>query len=455
MSGKLTLQELAEATANGTIDTVVVAEIDMQGRLMGKRFQAEFFLESAHEETHSCNYLLATDLEMETVPGYKATGWAAGYGDYVMKPDLATLRRLPWLPGTALVLADVLDHHTHAPVPHSPRAILKRQVARLAEMGFVAMMASELEFFLFDNAFAELAAAGYRGLKPASPYNEDYHIFQTTKEEEVMRAIRTGLQGAGIAVENSKGEASPGQEEINVRYRDALGAADDHVMVKNAVKEIAFLKGRAVTFMAKYDSRAAGSSSHLHQSLQTTDGKAAFLDAGAPHGMSRLMRSYVAGLLAHAAEGTFFLAPYVNSYKRFMAGTFAPTRAVWSTDNRTAGYRLVGEGSRGIRIECRVGGADLNPYLAYAAQLAAGIAGIEAELELEPEFRGDAYVEAGLRTIPTTLRDAADALDGSAMLRAAFGDEVVEHYVHAARWEQRECDRAVTDWDRARGFERA
>lgn len=454
MTGMLSLQALADAVGEGTIDTVVVAQVDMQGRLMGKRFQAEFFLESAHEETHACNYLLATDLEMETVPGYRATSWAAGYGDHVMKPDLATLRRTPWLPGTALVLADVLDHH-HEPVAHAPRAILKRQIARLRDMGLAPMMASELEFFLFEQSFRDLHAAGYRGLAPIGPYNEDYHIFQTTKEEEVMRAIRTGLQGAGVRVENSKGEASAGQEEINVGYRDALGAADDHVIVKTAVKEIAWAKGRAATFMAKWSNTAAGSSAHIHQSLRDADGRAAFLDAGEPHGMSRLMRHYLAGLLAHAAEGTLFLAPNVNSYKRFVAGTFAPTSAVWSMDNRTAGYRVVGEGSRAIRIECRVGGADLNPYLAFAAQIAAGIAGIEAGLEPEPEFHGDAYAGAGLRSIPLTLRDATAALDGSAMLRAAFGDAVIDHYVHAARWEQRECDRTVTDWELARGFERS
>ncbi len=256
-------------------------------------------------------------------------------------------------------------------------------------------------------------------------------------------------------MENSKGEASAGQEEINVRYSDALDAADAHVIVKNGVKEIAWSKGRSVTFMAKYDQHAAGSSSHVHQSLRTADGTPAFFDPDAPHGMSGVMRSWLAGLLAHADAFTYFLAPYVNSYKRFLAGTFAPTKAIWSADNRTAGYRLVGEGTPAVRVECRVGGADLNPHLAYAAQIAAGIDGIERGLPLEPEFRGDAYRTEALRDIPRTLRDAADALDGSAMLRAAFGDAVVDHYVHAARWEQAECDRRVTDWDLARGFERA
>ena len=454
MQGKLTLPELEEAVAEGTIDTVIVALVDMQARLMGKRFQAEFFLQSAHRETHGCNYLLATDLEMETVPGYAATSWAAGYGDYVMRPDLATLRRIPWLEGTALVLADVLDHHTHAEVPHSPRAMLRRQVARLREAGLQAMMASELEFFLFANSYGDLHAAGYRGMAPVSPYNEDYHIFQTTKEEEVMRAIRTGLNAAGVAVECSKGEASAGQEEINVSYSDALSAADAHVLVKNACKEVAWSKGRSVTFMAKYSSQAAGSSSHVHQSLWTLDGRPAFHDPAEPHGMSKLMRQYLAGVLAHAGAITWFLAPYVNSYKRFMAGTFAPTKAVWSTDNRTAGYRIVGEDTKSVRVECRVGGSDLNPYLAYSALIAAGLDGIAQGMELEPEFRGDAY-GGQAREIPKTLRDAIAALEGSAMLRAALGEEVVAHYLHAARWEQAECDRRVTDWEVARGFERA
>jgi glutamine synthetase len=421
---------------------------------MGKRFQAGYFLSNAHKGTHSCNYLLATDVEMETVPGYKATSWAAGYCDYTVKPDLATLRRVPWLPGTALVLADVLDHHGHAEVPHSPRAMLRRQIARLGELGLAPMMASELEFYLFAESYEELTASAYRAPTPIGPYNADYHIFQTSKEEEVMRAVRNGLTAAGIAVECTKGEAWAGQEEINVVYSDALAAADAHSIVKNAVKEIAWSKGRAVTFMAKYDTAAAGSSSHVHQSLRTTDGRPAFHDPGEAHGMSAMMRHYVAGLLAHAGEITYFLAPNVNSYKRFMAGTFAPTKAIWSTDNRTAGYRLVGADSPAVRIECRVGGADLNPYLAYAALIAAGIDGMTRELPLEPEFRGDAY-RARVREIPKTLREATELMRRSKLLRSAFGDDVIDHYVHAARWEQSEYDRRVTDWEVARGFERA
>ncbi len=451
-----TFDELKKDVAEGRIDTVLACLVDMQGRLLGKRFHAQFFVESAHEETHSCNYVLATDMEMETVSGYKSTSWEKGYGDYTLKPDMATLRRVPWLEGTAMVLCDVYDHHTHAEVPHSPRAMLKRQVARLEAMGLKAYMASELEFFLFDQTFESARASGYRNLNPASAYNEDYHIFQTTKEEEVMRAIRNGLQGAGIPVENTKGEASAGQEEINVRYADALTMADRHAIIKNATKEIAWSKGKAVTFLAKWNYSAAGSSSHIHQSLWSLDGKTPkFFDKDADHGMSQMMRHYVAGLLAHASEITYFLAPYINSYKRYMAGTFAPTKAVWSLDNRTAGYRLCGEASKGIRIECRVGGSDLNPHLAMAALLAAGIDGIEKKMELEPQFVGDAYGGKQVREIPKTLRDATDHLNGSAMLRAAFGDDVIDHYVRAAQWEQEEYDRRVTDWEVARGFERA
>ena len=455
MPGKLTLEDLKAAVQAGDIDTVLAVQVDMQGRLMGKRFHADFFLESGVDETHSCNYLLATDMEMETVEGYAATSWQAGYGDYTMKPDLSTLRRIPWLEGTALVLCDVLDHHTHEDVRHSPRAILKKQVAQLEAMGITAMMASELEFFLFRESFEEALAKGYRDLTPISAYNEDYHIFQTTKEEDVMRTIRNGLNGADIPVENSKGEADAGQEEINVRYAGALTMADRHVIMKNGCKEIAWAKGRALSFMAKWNDDAAGNSSHIHQSLWSTDGAPLFFDSDADHGMSATMRHYLAGLLAHASEVTAFLAPHINSYKRFAAGTFAPTKAIWSLDNRTAGYRICGADTTAVRVECRVGGADLNPYLAYAALIAAGLDGIEAKRELEPAFVGDAYGGEGARAIPATLRDAARALDGSAMLRQAFGDDVIDHYVHAAWWEQAEYDRRVTDWEVGRGFERA
>ena len=452
----LSVDTLRKAVKDGSIDTVLVCQVDMQGRLMGKRFHAPFFLEHALEETHSCNYLLATDQEMETVEGYKATSWASGYGDYVMVPDLATLRLTPWLEGTAMVLCDVQDHDTHEDVPHSPRAILKRQLARLAERGWSTRMATELEFFLFDISYEKAQRRGYHGLmdKLSSAYNEDYHILQTTKEEAVMRRIRNGIAGAGIAVEGSKGEASAGQEEINILYADALSMADAHVIVKNACKEIAWSQGKAITFMAKWHADSAGSSSHIHQSLLDENGDSVFFDPDAEHGMSTLMRQYVAGLLDHASEVTAFLAPTINSYKRFVAGTFAPTRAVWSLDNRTAGYRLCGAGGKGVRIECRVGGADLNPYLAMAAEIAAGLDGIERELELAPPAEGDTYGDDAGEQIPTTLRAAAEALDGSRMLRDAFGDAVIDHYVHAARWEQTAFDSTVTDWERQRLFER-
>ncbi len=454
MPGMLSFDELKAAVALGSIDTVVVAMIDMQGRLIGKRFQAEFFVDGASQETHGCDYLLANDIDMEPVPGYAAASWTKGYGDFVMKPDLATLRRVPWLEGTALVLCDVLDHHHHD-VPHSPRQILKKQIARLAERKMRAYFASELEFYLFDETFESAAEKRFHNLKTAGTYIEDYHILQTTKEEGVMRAIRKGLQGAGIPVENSKGEWGPGQEEINVRYSDALDMADRHVILKNGIKEMAHLHGKAVTFMSKWRYDLAGSSAHVHASLWDEAGKTPlFLDESGEYGMSKLMRSFVAGQLKYARDMTYFLAPYINSYKRFQAGTFAPTKAVWSRDNRTAGFRLCGEGTKGIRIECRIGGADLNPYLAFAALLAAGLAGIEEKLALDAPFSGDAYVSESIPEVPKTLREAIESLDTSEFMRGAFGSEVVDHYVHTGRWEQFEYDRRITDWELMRGFER-
>ncbi len=454
MPGHLTLDGLQAAFEACEIDTVIVAAVDMQGRLMGKRFHAAHFLNGGWRETHCCNYLLTVDMEMTTVPGYATASWAQGYGDYVMKPDLATLRRVPWLEATALVICDLLDHHTHDEVAQSPRAILKRQVARAEAMGFQPMMATELEFYVFEESYEKLRDHGVQGLTPISGYNEDYHIFQTTKEEPLMRALRNGLYGAGIAVENTKGEADAGQAEVNVKFADALTTADNHVLIKQAAKEIAHAQGRSVTFMAKYETAKAGSSSHVHQSLWRGN-EPAFLDKGAEHGMAEVMRHYIAGQLDHAREITLFLAPYVNSYKRFTVGLFAPTKAVWSLDNRTAGFRVCGEGGKGIRVECRIGGSDLNPYVACAALLAAGLDGVERRLELEPEQTGDNYSAQGIREIPKTLREAADLAAGSDWLRAAFGDAVLDHYVHAARWEVAEADRVVTDWDLRRGLERA
>ncbi len=454
MTAPLTFEELKKQVADGRIDTVLAVMVDMQGRLMGKRFLARHFTESAFEETHCCNYLLATDLEMATPDGYAATSWETGYGDYVMKPDLSTIRPVPWLEGTAMVLCDVLDHHTHAEVPHSPRAVLKRQIERLAETGLVAMTATELEFFLFEKSYDALRRRGWRRLTPISGYNEDYHILQTTKEEHVMRPIRNHLAAAGIPVENTKGEAEAGQEELNIRYAPALACADHHSIAKHAVKEIAWSRGHAATFMAKWDHRRVGSSSHVHLSLWK-GGTPAFFDPKGEYGMSELMRHCLAGLIRYAPDYTYFLAPYINSYKRFQKGSFAPTGTAWSVDNRTAGFRLCGEGTKAVRIECRIGGADLNPYLAIAAMLAAGMAGIEEALEPGPPLRGDAYRAEDVEHIPGTLREAATLLSGSQMLRRAMGDAVIDHYTRAATWEIEEFDRVVTDHEIARGFERA
>ncbi|NDW43676.1 glutamine synthetase family protein [Ruegeria sp. PrR005] len=450
----LTFETLKAQVADGSVDTVLVCAVDMQGRLMGKRFHAQNFLDSAWQETHCCNYLLATDLEMATPDGYQATSWQAGYGDYVMKPDLSTLRPMPWLEGTVMVLCDLLDHHTHEPVPHSPRQVLKAQIARLAEMGLTPMMATELEFFMFEKSFAEIRKSGFRDLATFGGYNQDYHILATTREEHVMRPLRNHLYAAGIQVECTKGEAEAGQGELNVRYADALANADHHTIAKMATKDIADQHGHAASFLPKWHHTRVGSSSHVHLSLWRGS-EPAFYDKDAPHGMSELMRQFCAGMIKYAPDYTFFLAPYVNSYKRFMKGTFAPTKTVWSVDNRTAGFRLCGEGSKGVRMECRIGGADLNPYLAQAALLAAGIRGLEEKLELAPATSGDVYDNADAGEIPRTLRAATETLRNSAMLRAAMGDWVVDHYTRCAEWEQEEFDRVVTDWEIARGFEKA
>jgi len=454
MPGNLTFEDLKSRVADGTIDTVLTCFVDMQGRLMGKRFHAVNFVETSFEETHCCNYLLATDLEMATPEGYASTSWETGYGDYIMAPDISTIRLTPWLEGTAMVLCDILDHHTHAPVPHDPRAMLKKQVARLKELGFDAMMATELEFFLFEKSFDEIRKGGYRDLTPISGVNEDYHILQTTKEEHVMRPIRNHLFAAGLPIENTKGEAETGQEELNIRYADALDCADHHSIAKHAIKEIAWQNGHAASFLPKWDHTKVGSSSHVHQSLWK-DGDPAFFDKDADLGMTDLMKHYMAGLIHYAPDYTFFLAPYINSYKRFAKGTFAPTKTVWSVDNRTAGFRLCGEGTKGVRVECRIGGSDLNPYLAQAAMLAAGIKGIEDKMELAPPTKGDVYEDAKAADIPQTLRAATETLRNSSFLREAMGEDVIDHYTRCAEWEQEEFDRVVTDWEIARGFERA
>ena len=454
MAGNLDIDTLKRLIDAKEIDTVLVCMTDMQGRLMGKRMTGHYFLDSLDHGTHACDYLLTVDMEMEPVPGFKAASWERGYGDFGIRPDPSTLRRIPWLDGTALVLGDVVDHDGRD-VPHAPRSILKRQLARLARKGYVAKMGSELEFYIFADSFAAAREKGYRSAKPAGWYIEDYHILQTSKEEELVRAVRNGMDAAGIPVESSKGEWGPGQAEINLVYAEALEMADRHVIYKNGVKEIAHRQGKSVTFMAKWDHALAGSSCHLHSSLwDRATGKPLFHDAKAPHGMSALFRHYLAGELALAREAVYFLAPYINSYKRYQAGSFAPTKAVWSFDNRTAGFRVLGEG-KAMRVECRIPGADVNPYLAFAAILAAGLHGIEKELALELPFEGNAYAAREIREVPKTLREAVAALDQSKALRKALGNEVIDHYVHAGNWEQAEYDRRVTDWELVRYFERA
>ncbi|MEE9334251.1 MAG: glutamine synthetase family protein [Granulosicoccaceae bacterium] len=454
MAANLTFDALKQAVSDGSIDTVLVCLVDMQGRLLGKRFHAQNFVEHSWQETHCCNYLLATDIEMATPDGYASTSWESGYGDYVMKPDMATLRSVPWLEGTAMVLCDVLDHHHHQDIPHSPRAILKNQIAKLAEHGWIANMATELEFFLFEGRYNKNAKSHYKKLQPISDYNEDYHILQTSKEEGVMRPLRNHLVAAGVPVENSKGEAETGQEELNIRYGEALECADNHTIAKHAAKEIAWQQGYSASFIAKWHKDKVGSASHVHQSLWTKDGSSVFHDKSGEHGMSDTMKYYVAGLIKYAPDYTYFLAPYINSYKRFAKGTFAPTKIAWSVDNRTAGFRLCGDGAA-LRVECRIGGSDLNPYLAQASQIAAGLAGVEQKLELPAETVGNIYANDDCPNIPSNLRDATASLAGSNMLRAAFGDDVIDHYSRAAQVEQEEYDLVVTDYEIARGFERA
>jgi len=444
MSGMLSLDQLKKAVAEKQVDTVIAAIVDMQGRLMGKRFHAQHFIDSAWEETHCCNYLLATDIEMGTPEGYASSSWQSGYGDYIMKPDLNTLRMAPWAQCTAMVLCDVLDHHTHEEVEHAPRSLLKKQIARLEALGYSAVSATELEFFTFKQSYDEARLTDYQQLTPISPYNEDYHIFQTAKEEDFMRDIRNQLFAAGIPVENTKGEAEAGQAELNIKYSDALGMADNHSIAKNAVKELAYKHGKSVTFLSKCSADTVGSSAHVHQSLNDLSGKPVFFDDSKEHGISTIMEQYLAGQLKHAAEITPFLAPYINSYKRFSAGTFAPTKIVWSVDNRTAAYRVVGENTSAVRFECRVGGSDLNPYLAMAGIIAAGIAGLQNNLELPDCYTGDAYIADAQSEIPNNLAEASKALNGSSMLREAFGDKVVDHYVHAANWEIADFAKVVT-----------
>ncbi len=454
MSGNLDLERLRDLVESNEIDTILVCFPDMQGRLSGKRITGHFFLDHVVEGMHVCNFLLTVDMDMTPVPGYAAASWGLGYGNLTVRPDLDTLRHVPWLPGTALVLGDCVDHDGNE-LRHSPRAILKRQIGLATEAGYTVKMGSELEFYLFHETYESAAEKDYDDLKTSGRYIEDYHILQTSKDEPFIRAIRNGIEGAGIPVECSKGEWGPGQQEINLHYADALEMADRHTIYKNGAKEIAYLQDKAITFMAKWSNDVAGNSCHIHSSLwDAASGASLFFDEADENGMSKTFRHYLAGQLELAREMTYFFAPYINSYKRFQAGSFAPTNAVWGMDNRTVGFRVLGPGPS-TRVECRIPGADANPYLAFAATLAAGLHGIEEELELEPIFEGDAYAAEGIREVPKTLREALDALDGSEVMRRVLGDDVIDHYVRTGHWEQSESDRRISDWEVRRSFEQA
>jgi glutamine synthetase len=441
----ISLDELRSDVESGAIDTIVVAFTDMQGRLMGKRLHAEFFLEEAVEHgVEGCNYLLALEMEMDPVPGYALASWEQGYGDFRLEPDLETLRRIPWLESTALVLADVLSHDG-ADVKPSPRQVLKAQVKRAEALGYTPMFGSELEFYLLKETYEEAHAKHYRDLTPSVPYILDYHILASTFDEPFIRQIRNGMHGAGIRVETSKGEAWPGQHEINFRYADAVAMADNHVIYKNGAKEIAHLNECSITFMAKPDHTWIGSSCHIHSSLWR-DGEAAFA------GESDVFKQYLAGQIAALKELAIFVAPTINSYKRFAAGSWAPTTLAWGHDNRTCGFRIVGHGPA-LRTETRIPGGDVNPYLAFAALLTAGLHGIENELELPPPLEGNAY-ESDSERFPHSLREAIAALEEGTIARQALGDEVVDHYLNYARTEQRLFDEVVTSYERERMFER-
>jgi glutamine synthetase len=456
-NGMLTLDELAQDVEEGAIDTVVTAFPDLYGRLVGKRITGRFFLEEvARHGMHACDYLLACDMEMDPTPGYAFASWDTGYGDVHCVPDLQSLRRAAWLERTALVLCDVERGEPPAPVEVAPRTVLRRQLERARAQGLELRMGSELEFFLFRGSYRDARGAGHRRLEPTGGYVEDYHVLSGTFAEDVIRAIRSGVDASGIPVEFSKGEWGPGQHEINLRYAEALEMADRHVVYKLAAKEIADARGHCLTFMAKYDAALAGSSLHVHVSLWR-DGAPLF-PGGEPLPGTRLrasreFRHFLGGLLAHARELSFCFAPTVNSYKRYRPGTFAPTGLAWSVDNRTAGFRVVGSGPS-LRVECRIPGADANPYLAYAALVAAGLDGIERRSEPGPAFAGDVYAAGGLPRVPASLGEATALLEGSAFARKALGEEVVEHLLHFARTEQGHFAGAVTDWERQRYFER-
>jgi glutamine synthetase len=445
----LGVEELHALVAAGDIDTVVLAFPDMQGRLQGKRFAARFFLDEVlHHGTEGCNYLLAVDADMNTVDGYAMSSWDKGYGDFAMHPDLTTLRRVPWNPGTALVIAD-LAWEDGSPVTAAPRQILRRQLHRLAERGLTAQAGTELEFIVFRDTYEQAWDAGYRGLTPVNQYNVDYSVLGTGRIEPLLRRIRNEMAGAGLTVESAKGECNPGQHEIAFRYDEALVTCDQHAIYKTGAKEIAAQEGHSLTFMAKYNERE-GNSCHIHLSLARPDGTNAM--PGPDGGMSPLMRHFLAGQLAALREFTLLYAPNINSYKRFRPGSFAPTAVAWGHDNRTCALRVVGHG-RSLRFENRVPGGDVNPHLAVAAMVAAGLYGVEQELELPEPCHGNAYA-ADHAHVPGTLREAAELWENSTLAKAAFGDDVVAHYGNMARVELDAFDAAVTDWELRRSFER-
>ena len=446
----LSLEELRLAIIGGEIDTVILGLTDMQGRLQGKRLSGEFFLDEVVENySEGCNYLLAVDTDMNTVDGYQMSSWARGYGDFVMKPDLTTLRRIPWHPGTAMLLADLvwLDG---SPVVASPRQILQRQLARLAERGLVALAGTELEFIVYADSYEQAWAKNYTGLSPANDYNVDYSILGTSRIEPLLRSVRNGMTGAGLYVESVKGECNLGQHEIAFRYADAQTTCDNHSIYKTGAKEIAAQAGMSITFMAKPNTRE-GNSCHIHLSLRGTDGSTVLAGDG-EYGLSELGEHFLAGQLAALRELTLCYAPNINSYKRYVPGSFAPTSVRWGVDNRTCALRLVGHG-HSLRAENRTPGGDVNPYLAVAAMIAAGLHGIDNQLPLEPAFGGNAYDDAGPK-VPHTLRDAAELWQHSDVASAAFGAEVIEHYANYARVELAAYDAAVTDWELRRCFER-
>jgi glutamine synthetase len=449
-AGMLSLDDLRKEGESGAIETVVAAFTDMQGRLFGKRIQVEYFLDEVTEHgIEGCDYLLALDMEMEPVPGYEMANWEKGYGDFGISPDIATLRQIPWLDRTAFVVCDVVTEDG-SPVVASPRQVLISQYERAAEMGYTPMFASELEFFLFKESYAEAHEKDYRDLTPTIPYILDYHILATTMDEAYLGPIRRGMQGAGIPIEFSKGEAWLGQHEVNVRYADAVTSADRHTIYKNGVKEIAFLNGISATFMAKTSEKDIGSSCHIHSSLVGEDGNNVFVEG---HEETDTFRHYLGGLRRHIRELALFIAPAVNSYKRYAAESWAPTSVSWGRDNRTCGFRIVGHG-QSHRVECRIPGADVNPYLSYAALLAAGLDGIENQMDPGPELKGNAYEAAEAEPFPASLNEALQLWEGSDFAKRAFGEAVHKHYLNYGRYEQKDYERVVTDYERRRMFER-